>query len=114
MEMDHFTGDPQIHSKQEVRAPTYDEGPLQAQPVDMWSPTWNNDLIEDDFEDEVKTYPFGESAYLNTQFLQAIGTLWDRGLAADGLCLVQLEGEFWYLAHWDKRLAEQERNLVKE
>jgi hypothetical protein len=78
------------------------------------SGAWDNDPVENDFEDEVETYPFGESAYLDTQFLQAIGTLGDRGLAADGLRLVQLDGEFRHLAHWEKRLAERERELVKE
>jgi len=90
MEVDRFMGDPYIHSKKEVGAPTYDEGPLQALPVD----TWDNDPIDDNFKHKVETYPFGESAYLDTQFLQAIGTLGDRGLAADGLRLVQLDGEF--------------------
>jgi hypothetical protein len=36
-------------------------------------------------EDEVATYPFGENAYLDTDFLQALGGLDDRGLAAEGL-----------------------------
>ena len=110
MEVDHFTGDPHIHSKKEVGSPTYDEGPLQALPIDAWE----NDPIEDDFEHEVETYPFGESAYLDTQFLQAIGMLGDRGLAADGLRLVQLDGEFHHLTQWDRRLAEREQELVKE
>jgi hypothetical protein len=107
MPVPHYGGrplhwDPHIHSKQEVGTPTYDKGPLQALSVD----TWDNDPIEDDFKHEVETYPFGESAYLNTQFLQAIGTLGDRGLAADGLQLVQLDGEFCHLVQWGQRLAE--------
>jgi hypothetical protein len=110
MEVDRFMGDPRIHSKKEVGSPTYNEGPLQALPVD----TWDNDPIEDDFKHEVETYPFGESAYLNTQFLQASRTLGDRGLAANGLRLVQLDGEFRHLTQWDRRLAERERELVKE
>ena len=102
MEVDRFTGDPRIHSKKEIGSPTYNEGPLQALPIEAW----DSDPVEDDFEDEVETYPFRESAYLDTQFLQAIGTLGDRGLAADGLRLVQLDGEFRHLVHWEKRLAE--------
>ena len=93
MEVDCFSGDPRIHSKKEVDTPTYDKGPLQALPISAW----DNDPIEDDFEHEVETYPFGESTYLDTQFLQAISMLGDRGLAADGLRLVQLDGEFQHL-----------------
>jgi hypothetical protein len=78
MEVDCYSGDPHIYSKQEVGAPTYDKGPLQALPVDAW----DNDPIKNDFEHEVETYPFGESAYLDTQFLQAISTLGDRGLSS--------------------------------
>ena len=104
IEVDHYSGDPRIHSKWEVGTPTYDKGPLQALPVDVW----DHDPIEDDFKHEVEAYPFRESAYLDTQFLQAIGTLGDRGLAADGLWLVQLNGEFCHLAQWEQRLAERE------
>jgi hypothetical protein len=110
MVVDRYSGDPHIHSKKEINSPTYDEGPLQALPIDAW----DNDPIEDDFEHEVEAYPFGESAYLDTQSLQAIGTLGDRGLAADGLRLVQLDGEFQHLIQWEKRLAERERELVKK
>jgi hypothetical protein len=81
MKVDCYSGDPQIHSKKEVGTPTYNKGPLQALPIG----TWDNNPIEDDFEHEVENYPFEESAYLDTQFLQAIGTLGDRGLAANSL-----------------------------
>jgi hypothetical protein len=53
-EVDRLSEDPRIHSKQEVGAPTYDEGPLQAQLVDAW----NHDPIDNNFEHEVETYPF--------------------------------------------------------
>jgi hypothetical protein len=64
---------------------TYDEGPLMAQPMDV---------VEDDIEDEVTMYPLRENVYLDTDFLLAMGTLNDRGSAADGLRLMQLDGEF--------------------
>jgi hypothetical protein len=110
MKVDRFTGDPRIYGRDQIDAPVYDEGPLEAQPYDE---KWEDPII-DDFEDEVKHYPFGEEAYLDTHFLQAVGTLRDRGLAGDLLRLSQFDGEFRHLTSWDKRLGEQERNLVKE
>jgi hypothetical protein len=62
MEVDRFLEDPCIHSKQEISAPTYDKGPLQAQPTNVW----NSKPIDNDFEHEVETYPFGKSTYLDT------------------------------------------------
>jgi hypothetical protein len=41
-------------------APTYDKGPLTAQPMVV---------VRDDLEEEVATYPLGENVYLNTDFL---------------------------------------------
>ena len=38
----------------------------------------------------------------------------DWGLAAEGLRLVQLNGEFRYLKHWEKKLAERERANIVE
>jgi hypothetical protein len=48
------------------------------------------EVIQDDIEDEVVSYPLGEDAYLDTDFLRAIGNIDDRGLAAETLHLVQL------------------------
>jgi hypothetical protein len=84
---------------------TYDEGPLVAQP-------WNEEEI--DIEDKVATYPLRENAYLDTDFLQAVGELNDRGLAAECLCLVQIEGEFRYLEQWERRLSKREQGIHLE
>jgi len=43
-----------------------------------------------------------------------MGSLADRGPAAEGLRLVQLDGEFRHLDKWDKRLAAQERATLVE
>ena len=110
MKVDRFSGDPRIYGRNQVGAPIYDEGPLEAQPYkeDAEEP------ITDDFEEDVTHYPFGEEAYLDTQFLQAVGALGDRGLAGDLLRICQCEGEFRHLEAWDKHLGQQERNLLKE
>jgi hypothetical protein len=71
-------------------------------------------VVEDDIEDEVTTYPLGENVYLDTDFLHAMGELNDRGLAADGLCLVQLDGEFRYLEQWERCLAKREQDVHLE
>jgi hypothetical protein len=96
-QINRSNGDPRILGKAEKGAATYNEGPLTAQPIEV---------VEDDIEDEIATYPIGENAYLDTDFLQAMRTLNDRGLAADGLCLMQLNGEFRSLKQWEKRLAK--------
>lgn len=59
-----------------MTSPHYDVGPLTAQPVNQ---------VEDDFEQEVEHYPFGKNTFLDTNFLQVLGTLGDRELAAEGL-----------------------------
>jgi hypothetical protein len=46
------------------------------------------ETIPENIEDEVATYPFREDAYLDTDFLRAMGNLDDRGLAAEALRLV--------------------------
>lgn len=84
IEVNPTTGDPRIIGKEHMTSPQYDEGPLVAQPIDH---------TEEDFEQEVGRYPFGENAFLNTNFLQALGTLGNRGLAAKGLHIFQLDGE---------------------
>ena len=69
-------GEPRIHGRADKESPTYDEGPLHVTEVQE---------VEDNMEEEVGEYPFGEDAYLDPNFLQAMGTLGDRGLASKGL-----------------------------
>jgi hypothetical protein len=71
-------------------------------------------VVRDDLEEEVATYPLGENTYLNTNFLQAMGELDDQGLAAESLCLVQIDGEFHYLEQWERRLKIQEQAIHLE
>jgi hypothetical protein len=80
-QVDYVTRDPRIRGKDEKGDIPYDEGALTVTPFNT---------IPKDIEDEVATYPFGEDTYLDTDFLRAIGNLDDRGLAAEGLRLVQL------------------------
>jgi hypothetical protein len=87
-QMDRITGDPRIQGKKEKGSIPYDEGTLTAQPMEV---------VYDDIEDEIASYPLGEDAYLDTDFLRAMGNIDDRGLAVETLHLVQLESEFWYL-----------------
>jgi predicted nucleotidyltransferase len=42
-------------------------------------------VVYDDIEDEVASYPLGEDTYLDMDFLQAMGNIDDRGLAAETL-----------------------------
>jgi hypothetical protein len=72
------------------------------------------EVVYDDIEDNVALYPLGEDAYLDTDFLRAMGNIDDRGLAAEGLRLVQLESEFHYLEKWQKRLETRERAIHLE
>jgi hypothetical protein len=92
-QVDYVTGDPRIRGKDEKGDIPYDEGHLTVTP-------W--DTVPKDIEDEVATYPFGEDAYLDTDFLRVMGNLDDRGLAAKALCLAQLQGEFQYLDQWQR------------
>jgi hypothetical protein len=78
-QVDYITGDPRIRGKDERGNIPYDEGPLTVTP-------W--DTVPEDIEDEVAMYPFGEDAYLDTDFLRAMGNLDDRGLVAEALHLV--------------------------
>jgi hypothetical protein len=104
-QVDYVTGDPRVRGKDEKGDIPYDEGPLTATPFDT---------IPEDIEDEVATYPFGENAYLDTDFLRAMGNLDDRGIAAEGLRLVQLQGEFRYLDQWQRRLEKREQEIHLE
>ena len=98
-------GDPRLLGTEGANAPIYDEGPLNALPR-----PW----IGEEEDQGVLRYNIGEDAYLDPDFLRAMGTTEDRGLAAEGLRLVQLEGEFRYLKHWEKKLGERERANIVE
>ena len=98
-------GDPRLLRTEGANAPIYDEGPLNALPR-----PW----IGGEEDQGVLKYNIGEDAYLDPDFLKALGTTEDRGLAAEGLRLVQLDGEFRHLKHWEKKLAERERANVVE
>jgi hypothetical protein len=104
-QVDYVTGDLRIQGKDEKGDIPYNEGPLTVTPFDT---------VPDDIEDEVATYPFGEDAYLDTDFLQAMGNLDDRGLAAEALRLVQLQGEFRYLDQWQRHLKKREQEIHLE
>jgi hypothetical protein len=104
-QVDYVTGDPRIRGKDEKGDIPYDEGPLTATPFDT---------VAEDIEDGVATYPLGEDAYLDTDFLRAMGNLDDRGLAAEGLRLVQLQREFRYLDQWQRRLEKREQEIHLE
>ena len=73
--VDPITREPRVLGRADKEAPTYDEGPLHATEVSD----------NDDMEEEVGEYPFGENAYLDPNFLEAMGTIADRGLASEGL-----------------------------
>jgi hypothetical protein len=94
-QVNQSNGDLRILGKEERGAPTYDEGPLTTQPMVV---------VRDDFEGKVVTYPLGEDAYLDTDFLQAMGELNNWELAAESLRLVQIDREFRYLEQWERRL----------
>ena len=86
--------------------PVYDEGPLNALPR-----PWIGDGRR---SRGPKNIISGKTPISTPDFLKALGTTEDRGLAAEGLRLVQLDGEFQYLKHWEKKLAERERTNIVE
>jgi hypothetical protein len=92
-QVDYITGDPRIRGKDKKGDIPYDEGTLTVTP-------W--DVVPEDIEDKVATYPSGEDTYLDTDFLQVMGNLDDKGLVAEALRLVQLQGEFRYLEQWQR------------
>ena len=100
-QVNRVTGEPRILGTADKNEPVYNEAPLVAQP---------NPPEEDDHT----VYPFGENAYLDPEFLQALGSLEDRGLAAEALHLVQLDGKLQHLDHWEKGLKAQEQEVTKE
>jgi hypothetical protein len=72
------------------------------------------EVVYNDVEDEIASYPLGEDAYLDTDFLRTMGNIDDRGLAAETLRLVQLESEFRYLEQWQKCLETREQAIHLE
>jgi hypothetical protein len=102
---DQVSGDPRVQGKEEKGSIPYDEGTLTAQPMEV---------VYDDIEDEVTSYPLREDAYLDMDFLRAMGNIDDRGLAAESLRLVQLQSEFRYLEKWQKRLETREQAIHLE
>jgi hypothetical protein len=105
VQVDQVSGDPRIRGKEEKGSIPYDKGMLTAQPMTV---------VYDDIEDEVASYPLGEDAYLDMDFLRAISNIDDRGLAAETLRLVQLQNEFQYLEKWQKRLETREQAIHLE
>jgi hypothetical protein len=103
--VDYVSGELRVRGKDEKGDIPYDEGPLTVQPMEV---------MYNDIEDEVALYPLGKDAYLDTDYLRALGNIDDRGLAAEGLCLVQLQGEFHYLEQWQKCLETRERAIHLE
>ena len=103
--VDPITGEPRILGRADKESPTYDKGPLHSTEVPD---------VDDDMEGEVGEYPFGENAYLDPNFLEAMGTIGDRGLASEGLRLVQLDGEKRFLKRWENRLKRHERAVHVE
>jgi hypothetical protein len=101
-QVDYVSGEPRVRGKDEKNDIPYDEGPLTAQPMEV---------VYDNIEDKVASYPLGEDAYLDTDFLRAMGNIDDRGLATEGLRLVQLQGEFRYLEQWQKHLETREQAI---
>ena len=99
IEVNPTTSNPRIIGKEHIISPHYNEGPLTAQPVNQ---------VEDDFEQEVGRYPFGENAFLNMNFFQALETLEDRELAAEGLQMIQLDSERRALKRWENQLTKRE------
>jgi hypothetical protein len=104
-QVDHTSREPRVQGKEEKGDIPYDKGPLTAQPMEV---VYNN------IEDEVMSYPLGEDAYLDTDFLRAMGNIDDRGLAVEGLHLVQLQGEFQHLEQWQKHLETREQAIHLE
>jgi hypothetical protein len=102
---DQVSGDLRIRGKEEKRSIPYNEGTLTAQPMEV---------VYDNIEDKVTSYPLGEDAYLDMNFLQAMGNIDNRGLAAESLRLVQLQSEFRYLEKWQKCLETREQAIHLE
>jgi hypothetical protein len=102
---DKITGDPRIRGKEEKGSMPYNEGTLTAQPMEV---------VYEDVEDKIVSYPLGEDAYLDMDFLRAMGNIDDRGLAVETLRLVQLKSEFRYLEQWQKRLEKREQAIHLE
>ncbi len=61
-------GDPRVIGTDGINQLLYDEAELTAQPMKE---------VDKDMENEVSSYPFGENAYLDPGYLQALGALED-------------------------------------
>jgi hypothetical protein len=59
-QVDQASGEPRVRGKEEKGDIPYDEGPLMAQPMEV---------VYNDIEDKVVSYPLGEDAYLDMDFL---------------------------------------------
>ena len=103
-------GDPCIVTKKDCDAAAYNEGPLHSQPVEI--------MLEEEedhtLDPEGKEYIYGENTTLDCTFLTALGSLLDRGIAAENLRLVQLEGEERALQRWEQELRAQETSLTRQ
>jgi hypothetical protein len=100
-----ITGDPRLLTRVDCEGAVYDNGPLMALPrMD----------INDEIETSIIEYPFDENSYLDPQFLTLMGNKEDRGLAAKGLCLVQLDADMRSLNKWEQRLLKLEAFVHQE
>ena len=101
-----INGDPQIISRADREGAPYNEGELTAQSVEH---------VEEDLEEGTAgEYGIGGDAYLDSQFLTALGSLADRGLNAECLWMVQAECEKRSLEQWEGHLEARERALLTE
>jgi hypothetical protein len=70
--------------------------------------------VDDNIESSIVDYPFDENSYLDPQFLTSMGNKEDRGLAAEGLRLVQLDTDTRSLNKWEQRLTKLEAFVHQE
>ena len=104
--MNPINGDPRVISNADREGAPYNEAELVTQPVDN---------IEEDVKEGVGgEYGVGEDAYLNSQFLMALGSLADQGLNAECLRMVQAECEKCSLERWKGHLEAREKALLTE
>ena len=107
-QVNKINGDPRVIGTNDADGPVYDEGPLNARPHEWGISDEDQEIIGDEGQQALQ-YNIGENAYLDPDFLKAMGEMDDRGLAAEGLRLVQLDGEFRHLKHWERKLTDRER-----
>jgi ribosomal protein L13E len=70
--------------------------------------------IDPKIENDITTYPFNERSYLDPQFLTTMGDKDDRGLAAEGLRLLQLDVDMRSLNKWEQHLTKLETFIHQE